>query len=231
MNLTPSFDVNLDIAYIIRIKDNQTSEQLAERCANSCRDHNINFEFFDAIDATSGEIILTEEQKTNQYLNLIKLTNTLLSPCEIACFISHYLLWCKCIELNEPIIILEHDAVMIKNIAYHPFFNMIQYLGAIEQLYDLKPVFPIPPHGQLHGVSNFRFMLRTHAYSIDPMIAKNLIARAISTGISTSADAFMRIDTFAIIQSDVYAVNVDGDTTINDRTGIDLETSTTLGIS
>lgn len=31
---------------------------------------------------------------------------------EIATFFSHYNLWLKCIELNEPILILEHDAII-----------------------------------------------------------------------------------------------------------------------
>lgn len=33
-----------------------------------------------------------------------------------ACFASHYLLWKKCVELAEPILILEHDAVFKHNI-------------------------------------------------------------------------------------------------------------------
>ncbi len=35
----------------------------------------------------------------------------------IGCFLSHYRLWQKCIELNEELMILEHDVVFIK--AYH----------------------------------------------------------------------------------------------------------------
>ena len=33
----------------------------------------------------------------------------------IACFLSHYLLWKRCIELDEPIIIHEHDACYFNN--------------------------------------------------------------------------------------------------------------------
>ena len=32
------------------------------------------------------------------------------------CFFSHYYLWKKCVTLNEPIIILEHDGYVIRNI-------------------------------------------------------------------------------------------------------------------
>ena len=32
----------------------------------------------------------------------------------IACFLSHYTVWKKSIELNEPIMVLEHDAIFMK---------------------------------------------------------------------------------------------------------------------
>lgn len=34
----------------------------------------------------------------------------------VACFLSHYSLWKKCVELNESIVILEHDAQFIRPI-------------------------------------------------------------------------------------------------------------------
>lgn len=32
----------------------------------------------------------------------------------VACAVSHYLLWQKCIDIDQPILVLEHDAVFIK---------------------------------------------------------------------------------------------------------------------
>lgn len=37
---------------------------------------------------------------------------------EIATFYSHYNLWLKCIELNEPILVLEHDAIIKSKIDF-----------------------------------------------------------------------------------------------------------------
>ena len=39
----------------------------------------------------------------------------------IACAQSHYMLWKKCIELDEPIMILEHDALFVKQFIYNDF--------------------------------------------------------------------------------------------------------------
>ncbi len=147
--------------------------------------------------------------------NLIKLTNTTLTKAEIGCFLSHFLLWVICVELDQPIVILEHDAVMVNNYLTHPFFNMISYLGCLEQFNGWEPQFPIPPHGQLNP--NFRFMLRAHAYAIDSMIARQLVAKVIKYGLFSSADVFIRMDEFAIIQAGFYAYDLPGETTIPGR--------------
>ena len=47
-----------------------------------------------------------------------------------ACFTSHYLLWEKCVELNEPILILEHDAKFESNIPEDLDFDMCINFGA-----------------------------------------------------------------------------------------------------
>jgi len=49
----------------------------------------------------------------------------------IACFMSHYRLWHHCIKLNEPILILEHDAIFIHRINE----EILQYL--LDSKYDI----------------------------------------------------------------------------------------------
>jgi GR25 family glycosyltransferase involved in LPS biosynthesis len=36
----------------------------------------------------------------------------------IACFLSHWLLWNKCNKINEPILVLEHDAMFVEKLDY-----------------------------------------------------------------------------------------------------------------
>jgi glycosyl transferase family 25 len=40
-----------------------------------------------------------------------------LTPPQIGCWASHYLLWNKCVELNEPIVVLEDDVYLFPNAA------------------------------------------------------------------------------------------------------------------
>jgi len=114
-------------------------------------------------------------------------------------------LWCMCLDKDMPIVILEHDAVMVKQYLRHNYLNNIVYLGGSEQIHgSLKSTDTIPPHASdQQGLD--RFVCRAHAYSIDPIMAKNLVSYAIHHGIITTADAMMRYDMFGIVQDGVYA--------------------------
>ena len=110
-------------AFIIRLKNNALSEQLAERCAHSCNQVGMPFEFWNAFDGTSGEILVPEEHQNQSWLKLLKFTSYKMTTSEIACAISHISLWIKCIELDAPIAILEHDAVLQAPYKRHAFRN------------------------------------------------------------------------------------------------------------
>jgi hypothetical protein len=207
------YETNVNSAFIIRIDGNEVSETMARRCAESCEKVGMPYEFFSAVDGTSGSVVAPWPR--HQILDLVKVTNKTLTSAEVACMLSHFLLWVKCVELDEPIVILEHDAVMVQPYLVHPFFNIISYLGCIEQANGWQPQFPLPPHGQLN--ENFRFILRAHAYSVDPMIARQLVAKLIKAGVFTSADVMIRADEFAIVQHGFFAHDLPGETTIPGR--------------
>ena len=94
---------------------------------------------------------------------------------------------------------------MVKQYLRHNYLNNIVYLGGSEQIAgSLKSTDTIPPHASDHQGLD-RFICRAHAYSIDPLMAKNLVSYAIHHGIITTADAMMRFDMFGIVQDGVYA--------------------------
>ena len=110
-----------------------------------------------------------------------------------------------CLDKDQPIVILEHDAVMVKRYIRHSYLNNIVYLGGSEQKEgSLHANDTIPPHAS-DQLGLDRFICRAHAYAIDPAIAKNLVAYSIHHGIITTADAIMRCDMFGIVQDGVYA--------------------------
>lgn len=197
------YDRVISDAYIISLKNNEISQKFTERCIKSCESVERSYKIWDGFDGNSGQIIVPEMHKDKSYLSWLKLYNVSLTPTQIGCFFSHFSLWCHCIEIDTPIIILEHDAIMTAPFDFHNAFCSIIYLGSREQYYGAN-IFPIPPHASDHN-GHVRSICRAHAYSIDPAVAKNLVSYTIKHGIYQSLDIYMRADLFPIIQMGLYA--------------------------
>lgn len=216
-SILKSYNIDVDCAYIIRIKNNEQSERLAFEAAESCVLVGMPYEFWDAYDGLQNPI--KESIHHGQFMKMVKLTNHFLTRGEVACALSHISLWVKCVEEDKPIVILEHDALMIKPYRKHQILNSICYLGGIEQSKQKWPVLPYPPNGS-EG-HNVRFICRAHAYAIDPDVAKNMLAMILHQGIYFSLDVMLRSDLFALHQLDLYATdrgnssNLDNTTILN----------------
>jgi GR25 family glycosyltransferase involved in LPS biosynthesis len=212
-SLNFSYDVKIRKAYIIRIKGHELSESLARRCADSVIRVNMQYEMWDAFDGIKDEI--TPPENMHPMMKMIKLTDHFLTRAEIACALSHISLWVKCVEDDQPLVILEHDAVMVQHYPEHSMFNSIDYLGSVEQMRKKWSIHPTPPHGT--DGENFHFICRAHAYSIDPAVAKNMLAYVLQYGINTSLDRMLRADIFPIHQMGLYAYDEKSQTTIANR--------------
>ena len=191
-------------AYIIRVVGNAASEEKAKRCAVSCEKVGQPYEFWDAYDGLADEIKAPAHH--NVILDCIKVTDHYLTRGEVACALSHISLWAKCVLEDKPLVILEHDSLMLQPYTQHAVFNSICYLGSHEQVKLKWHVSATPPHAT-EG-ENYHFLCRAHAYAIDPAVAKNLLSYVIKMGICTSLDMLIRADLFPIHQMGVYAYNV-----------------------
>lgn len=207
-NMTPSK------AYIIRVAGNENSEAQAKRCADSCDKVGQLWEYWDAYNGIVNP--LQKPAHHHPALNLIKITDHYLTRGEVACALSHISLWVKCIEEDQPLVILEHDSVMVQPYTQHAVYNSICYLGSHEQVKQGWQVMPTPPHAS-EG-QNYHFICRAHAYAIDPAVAKNMLAQVIKYGITAPLDILLRADIFPMHQMGVFAYDEKGaDTTILNR--------------
>lgn len=204
MKLNFSYDMVPSCAYIIRVVGNAASEEKAKRCAVSCEKVGQPYEFWDAYDGLADEIKAPAHH--NVILDCIKVTDHYLTRGEVACALSHISLWAKCVLEDKPLVILEHDSLMLQPYTQHAVFNSICYLGSHEQVKLKWQVSATPPHAT-EG-ENYHFLCRAHAYAIDPAVAKNLLSYVIKMGICTSLDMLIRADLFPIHQMGVYAYNV-----------------------
>lgn len=117
-------------AFIITLEGNSYSNKVANRCIESAKKYNINVEKFPAVDRDTAEDCMKSFglkwtwADNNTRITYCPITKLRQHPygnlkSKIGCSMSHFLLWKKCIKLNEPILILEHDAVFVSPL--HPF--------------------------------------------------------------------------------------------------------------
>lgn len=222
LNLIYSKSRDVSRAYIIHLPNNPISQKYTKECVESCERVGMPYELYEAFDGTGNMIRTPDHCKDKSWLKTIKVMDHHLSSGEVACFLSHLTLWMKCIEEDRPIVILEHDAIMLRPFMDFAAYNNIVYLGSKEQYMDGWKVHPIPMQSILN--INYLFIGRAHAYAIDPQIAKNMVAKVFSEGISNSLDIWLRADTFGMVQLGLYAYDQvnefgDKDTTILERKG------------
>lgn len=211
-----SYDLNVEGAYIIHVPTNYTSYDMAIRCLESCKKINYKATLYEGFDGTGTELVIPEHLKEQSWFKWLKVTDHLQSLAEVACSLSHISLWVKCMELDRPIVILEHDAIMIKPYLTHEIYNGIVYLGSVENLRDSSiSQNKIPRHSSINR--NWNFINRAHAYSIDPAAARKLFTCVLSRGIYESADVMIRADDVAIVQTGFYAYELVGETIIKTR--------------
>jgi GR25 family glycosyltransferase involved in LPS biosynthesis len=94
--------------FVIAIKGHTISEQQLEDCLDSAKKYNWTVEVFWGVDGRS----ITEDTWKHAGLSYRTDKPTMHRPGVQGCFLSHWALWQKCVNINEPIIILEHDAVI-----------------------------------------------------------------------------------------------------------------------
>lgn len=204
--------MNIDRAYIITVKGHADSEKFSKRCQDTCQLVGMPFEVWPAYDGTKeGKIVAPDHMKGDSFMRLLKVTDHYLTRGEVACALSHISLWLHCAKIDKPIVILEHDAVMLKKIESHDHFNSIVYLGGSEWAKLNWPITPIPPHAS-EG-PNYHFICRAHAYSIDPAMAKNLLSHVLKMGIISPLDIMMRTDLFNVSHQGMIAYDAPAETT------------------
>lgn len=118
-------------AYIITLSKNPRSVAAADRCIKSA---NIPIKKFEAVNELQAEKLMRnfgiqwnypwKGEEYDMKAGIKKTAYTTAEPMRrVACFLSHYLLWKQCMEQDEPILILEHDAIFVKPFDETPFMK------------------------------------------------------------------------------------------------------------
>jgi GR25 family glycosyltransferase involved in LPS biosynthesis len=144
--------------FCIALKDHPRSTALLADCLSSAKIYNWNIEIFWGINGkeinvdiwNSLGILPPQSRKFRSSLGMQ------------GCFLSHFILWKKCLELQEPFIILEHDAILTG-----PPENFDNEFNLVKLHHPTSKI----KHNDATGYWNFG----THGYYIKPEGADKLI--------------------------------------------------------
>ena len=107
-------------AFVITLLNNPDSVRMAKRCKDSA---NIKVKTFEAVSRDTApdwmDSLNLEWTWGDGYGGMKHKPYGGDHWARVGCFLSHYLLWWRCSRLDTPIMILEHDAVFVRN--FHPF--------------------------------------------------------------------------------------------------------------
>jgi GR25 family glycosyltransferase involved in LPS biosynthesis len=182
-------------AFIIHIKGNKSSEKTANWAYESCVEHGYEPKMFEGITPKTlnkwdKKYNLTVMNPSHMYDRQIGKNGTNWTyECKYSNFLNHYTLWNKCIELDEPIVVLEHDVFAEKPWGDTQFDEMLvlnMHSGLHQNIFDgtSKPTLIEGIHTYVNPFLNYKskniwlnagMIPGTAAYAISPKGAKRII--------------------------------------------------------
>ena len=174
--------------YIITLTDVPASVEAARRCIESAKRHGED----DGLEIFAG---VGRREVRDFFIRHGLTQGRLLRPVNLSaaagCFASHYKLWLRCLELGEPIIVLEHDAV------FRTFIPPLRFKHVITL--SVNEVFLRPTLRFIHALRKFEgkevlhlwpYIPGTACYAIKPEGARKLVEAA-SRQFVPAVDCFM----------------------------------------
>lgn len=134
-------------------------------CVRSLEQHGWQYELFRAIDGRK----ITQQDWRNIGITMSQHGKITQRPGAQGCWLSHHAIWTKCIQNNQPVIVLEHDAVVTE-----PWPMDLDYNSQLIKLYKsaqckINPAFGLWSKG-------------SHAYTLTPAQAQQIIDHARERG-------------------------------------------------
>lgn len=107
-------------AYIITLFNNSNSVAAARNCHASALEHGYDVDYFEASTGITGQAFLRAEgiqpiTVTGGATDALRhhQRDWVGQPGTLGCYVSHFRLWQRAVELDEPIVVFEHDALVL----------------------------------------------------------------------------------------------------------------------
>jgi GR25 family glycosyltransferase involved in LPS biosynthesis len=101
---------NMPDVYIIRLDSSKLSKTLSQDAYDSVTKFDITPKYFGGIERNDADRVLNK-------FGLKPVKSVEMEPAGTrGCLASHYILWVKAIETGEPIVVMEHDGLMLRDV-------------------------------------------------------------------------------------------------------------------
>lgn len=176
--------------FIIRIQGHEKSEASAQRCKKSILafDPYVDVHMFDAYYGSAKNLEAQAKKKEFHSLDKLKERYSRYERC-LGAFLSHFHLWSACTELDEPILILEHDAVCVAPINFNANFQGLLSIG-----HPSYGKWNTPEIMGVNKLTSKRYLPGAHAYMINPKAARIIIQQA--KACPCPVDVFLNAENF-----------------------------------
>lgn len=184
-------------AFVITLKGIKESEELAQKALVSAREHGYDASIFNAIKPKDNPLQIFRKHGIEPY-GWIKDGN----PAALACWASHFMLWKKSIEMDEPFLVLEHDAIVESKFPSHLVKRVKQIVniaapGYIDSVKNIEHVEYIRKGlGRLRSNNKF---CGTHGYIVTPGVDE-IIEKMEVSGVKVAIDYYLSINRFPKLQ-------------------------------
>ncbi|MBT7802283.1 MAG: hypothetical protein HN551_13685 [Tateyamaria sp.] len=191
-------------ANVIVMNGNKISEELASDCLASGKKFGLKITKFNAV---WGDSVEKEYNNYNlkpfpglyPFWKFWKFKSNRDTKGVRGCFLSHFILWKKCLSDNKPLIIFEHDALVIRPLDINNLLSKFDDVLNLDAFFRVAPVYEEwlkKNNGNgvsllfdtLPAASGLKLYKNTHikglhAYIIKPPGAKKLIEKTYSEGV------------------------------------------------
>ena len=182
-------------SFIICLSKIESSISTAKNLKQQLEQYNMPVELFEGTYGNDAVVIMQQEQRTIHPFGIKgpsplpitaeeidKQERKLLVPGVIGCFYSHYRLWEKCIELDEPILIFEDDIVLSRPVVPVEFEDVLVVALGHPSKSDQFMSYLTNPQGKPRASDYPRSsMPGCCGYAIRPHAAKKLVDTYVNT--------------------------------------------------
>lgn len=166
-------------AFIIHNSENSESIALASRCLSSCKKFGQNAQLVEGVQKATAEKIATQNGLFTGFDYVETQCVRPMRDSQVAVLLAHRNLWQKCADLDQPILIFEHDAILTAPVTALNFRHILNLQRTIwddpswPYFQKLRPL--VDPIGSF-GSAKYVCLPGTGAYGITPTAARILLA-------------------------------------------------------